>query len=115
MYALLNSTDGNLSVSWKLLHTGGIELETIIVQCSEDENEDYIGYTTINTFKFILNCLSATVDCLVGSVSLGPVRAGVNYICTVTAENRVGIDEYKSNIIMANTGLLYLLIHFFYC
>ena len=104
MSVLLNSTSGNISVSWKLLHTGGVDLESITIQCNEDGSEDIIGYTIIRTLSFISNCSSATVDCIVGSVSLGPVHAGINYICTVTAENRVGIDEFKSNIIMANTG-----------
>ena len=51
----------------------------------------------------ILEC-SDSVECLNGTVSIGPVAAGVNYSCSVTAENSVGGDEMRTDYLVVITG-----------
>ena len=95
------NTNGNLSVSWSFLHTGGSGLESVTVQCSE------ATYTADNTsadpLATIIQC-STNEECEDGSVSIGPIAAGGNYSCTVNAENDLGSDDARTNYVLATTG-----------
>ena len=104
MKVLLSSTNGSLSLSWELLHTGGEPLEMIQVQCNEDGNN---GNAITNTLGVIMEC-SANVECVIGSVSIGPVKAGMNYSCLLIAKNSVERDEIRTKYINTFTGLLFL-------
>ncbi len=95
--AVLENVNGNLSITWAFLHTGGSGLETVTVQCSNetDISSDGVGVVT--------ECTS-NEQCETGSVSVGPVIAGGNYSCVVLAENNIGEDELRTNYVLANTG-----------
>ena len=94
----LTNVNGNLSVTWYMYfrHTGGVELETVTVDCEEVDDYDSGGD---NPLSIILDCVSMS-DCDGRSVSLGPVIAGVNYSCLVTADK----NEMRTNSVIANTG-----------
>ena len=95
--AVLTNVNGNLSVTWYFRHTGGVGLETVTVDC---EREDSSGDGLLS---IIIDCVSMS-DCDGRSVSLGPVIAGVNYNCLVTADNNIGEDEIRTSCLGTNTG-----------
>ena len=95
--AVLTNVNGNLSVTWYFRHTGGVELETVTVDC---EREDSTG---VNTLSIIIDCVSMS-DCDSRSVSLGPVIAGVNYSCLMTANNNIGEDMMRTNYLITDIG-----------
>ena len=99
--AVLENINGNLSITWEFLHTGGSGLETVIVQCSNetDISTDGLGVVT--------ECTSIE-ECETGSVSVGPVIAGGNYSCVVFGDNNIGEDELRTNYVLANTGKGYI-------
>ena len=97
---VLTNVNGNLSVTWYFRHTGGVELETVTVDCEGEDDEDSSGD---NPLSIIMDCDSMS-DCDGRSFSLGPVIAGVNYSCLVTADNNVGEDEIRTNFLVTNTG-----------
>ena len=94
---VLTNVNGNLSVTWYFRHTGGVRLETVTVDC---EREDSSGD---NPLSIIIDCVSMS-DCDGRSVSLGPVIAGVNYSCLVSADNKIGEDEMRTNYLITDTG-----------
>ena len=97
--AVLENINGNLSITWEFLHTGGSGIETVAVQCSNetDISSDGLGVVTECTSNEVIKCET-------GSVSVGPVIAGGNYSCVVFAENNIGEDELRTNYVLANTG-----------
>ena len=99
--AVLENINGNLSITWEFLHTGGSGLETVTVQCSNetDISTDGLGVVT--------ECTS-NEECETGSVSVGPVIAGDNYSCVVFGDNNIGEDELRTNYVLANTGKGYI-------
>ena len=102
--ATLLNNNGNLTVSWELLHTGGTILNTLSVQCQSDEG---LFNASGDPLAMIIEC-STNDECITGSVSIGPVTTGMNYSCVVTADNNIGEDEMMTNNILTNTGeLLY--------
>ena len=96
---LVDNVNGNLLVSWNILHTGGVDLETIIVYCSEKS----IDEDSVNPLSSVRECLKS-VECMTNSTTVGPVAAGVNYSCLVTAENSIGMDELRTEYVLATTG-----------
>ena len=98
--AVLENINGNLSITWEFLHTGGSGIETVAVQCSNetDISSDGLGVVTECTSNEVIKCET-------GSVSVGPVIAGGNYSCVVFAENNIGEDELRTNYVLANTGM----------
>ena len=98
---VLENINGNLSITWEFLHTGGSGLDIVRVQCSNetDISIDGLGVAT--------ECTS-NEECETGSVSVGPVIAGGNYSCVVFAENSIGVDELRTNYVLANTGKGYI-------
>ena len=101
--AVLNNTRGNFSVSWQFFHTGGSSLETIMVQCIEERKEEIMDDASADPLAVMKNCIT-NEECSPGSVSIGPVVAGVNYSCLVTAENDVGSDKMRTKYLVATTG-----------
>ena len=102
---LLNSSNGNLSVSWELLHTGGSDLESITVLCSGKGNDDHISSGISYPLTVMLECSVVTMNyCMLGNISIGPVISGVNYSCSVAAENGIGRDELRSKYVLTTTG-----------
>ena len=91
---VLTNVNGNLSVTWYFRHTGGVELETVTVDC--DSSGD-------NLLSIIIDCVSMS-DCDGRSVSLGPVIAGVSYSCLVSANNNIGEDLMRTNYLITDTG-----------
>ena len=43
-------------------------------------------------------------ECIVESISVGPVTAGTNYSCIVTVTNSIGNDMMRSNTINVITS-----------
>ena len=101
--AVLANVNGNLSVSWEFRHTGGSGLETIIVQCSEEDNEDSMDEASADPLAVVKYCMT-NEECSPGSVSIGPIVAGVNYSCLVTADNGIDSDKMRTNYRVATTG-----------
>ena len=97
MSAVLTNVNGNLSVTWYFRHTGGLELKTVAVDC---ERKDSSGDDLLS---IIVDCVLMS-DCDGRSVSLGPVIAGVNYSCLVTADNNVGENMMRTNYLITDTG-----------
>ena len=97
---VLTNVNGNLSVTWYFRHTGGVGLETVTVDCEQVDGDDSSGD---NPLSIIIYCTSMS-DCDGQSVSLGPVIAGVNYSCLVTADNNIGEDEMRTNYLITHTG-----------
>ena len=94
---VLTNVNGNMSVIWYFRHTGGVGLETVTVDCEiEDSSGD-------NPLSIIIYCVSMS-DCDGRSVSLGPVIAGVDYSCLVSADNNIGEDEMRTNYLITDTG-----------
>ena len=94
---VLTNVNGNLSVTWYFRNTGGVELETVTVDCEgEDSSRD-------NLLSIIIDCVSMS-DCDGRSVSLGPVIGGVNFTCLVSADNNIGEDEMRTNYLITDTG-----------
>ena len=101
---VLTNVNGNLSVTWYFRHTGGVGLATVTVNCErEDEGEDDDDSSGDNLLSIIEYCTSMS-DCDGRNVSLGPIIAGVNYSCLVTADNNIGEDEMRTNYLIADTG-----------
>ena len=96
---IVDNVNGNLLVSWNILHTGGADLETITVYCSEKS----IDADGVNPLSSVRECLKS-VECMMNSTTVGPVAAGVNYSCSVTAENSVGRDELRTEYVLTTTG-----------
>ena len=84
-------------MSWEFVHTGGTSLKRITVQCSIANDEPD------NSLARAVEC-SFNEQCVTASVTVGPVTAGGNYSCLVTAENHVGIETVQSNYLIATTG-----------
>ena len=106
--AVLENINGNLSITWEFLHTGGSGLETVIVQCSnETDSYDSISPST-NGLSVVTSECTSFEKCETGSVSVGPVIAGGNYSCVVFADNNIGEDELRTNYVLANTGKGYI-------
>ena len=95
---LLTNVNGNLTVKWTFLHTGGIPLNNISISCEELEESDNSSELTST-----LLCTSMN-ECIVESISVGPVTAGTNYSCIVTVSNSIGNDMMRSNTINVITG-----------
>ena len=106
MSVLLDSSNGNLSVLWKFLHTGGSDLDAITVLCSwKGNNKDHISSVITYPFAVMLECSTVSMNyCILGNVSIGPVISRVNYSCLITAENRFGKDDLRTDYVVANTG-----------
>ena len=94
--AVLTNVNGNLSVIWYFIHTGGVGLEIVTVNCEGDDDDD-----DDNSLSIIIDCVSMS-DC--DSVSLGPVIAGSNYSCLVSADNNIGIAMMRTNYLTTDTG-----------
>ena len=105
--AVLENINGNLSITWEFLHTGGSGLETVTVQCSDEADSDDSISASSNGLGVVTECTS-NEECETGSVSVGPVIAGGNYSCVVLAENNIGEDELRTNYVLANTGKGYI-------
>ena len=104
----INSVDlvnmnGNLSVSWSFLHTGGSGLESVTVQCSDAIDIAENTAASADPLATIIRC-STNEECEDGSVSIGPIAAGGNYSCTVNAENNLGSHDVRTNYVLATTG-----------
>ena len=85
-------------------HTGGISLKTVTVQCSTEGSDDTSVSTSTDPLAVIVYC-STNDDCITdSSVSVGPVTAGLNYSCLITAENSIGEDTMRTNYLIATTG-----------
>ena len=84
----MENIDGMLEVRWTLSHTGGLPLLSISVMCN--------GLSNMSL------CTAGT--CGDGSTRLGPVEAGNNYTCTVTASNALGNTTSDTNTVIALTG-----------
>ena len=91
----LENIDGMLEVRWTLRHTGGLPLLSISVTCS-------------NRLSNMSLCSVGTCGTGDGSTRLGPVEAGNNYTCTVTASNALGNTTSDTNTLIAFTGELYI-------
>ena len=53
----------------------------------------------------MLECSAVSMNyCILGNISIGPVISRVNYSCLVTAENRFGKDELRTEYVVTNTG-----------
>ena len=89
--SIVNNIDGMLNVRWTFKHTGGLPLQSISVSCS--------GGDTLSN-----GSLCTPDTCGDGSTSLGPVEAGSNYTCTVTASNAVGNSTSLTNSITTLSG-----------
>ena len=97
MSTVLTNVNGNLSVTWYFIHTGGVGLKTVAVDCKrEDSSGD-------DLLSIIIDCVSMS-DCDRQSVSLGPVIAGVNYSCLVSADNNIGENMMRTNYLITDTG-----------
>ena len=64
---LLTNVNGNLTVKWTFLHTGGIPLNKISISCEELEKSDDSSELT-NT----LLCTTMS-ECIVESISVGQI------------------------------------------
>ena len=64
---LLTNVNGNLTVKWKFLHTGGIPLNNISISCEELEESDNSSELTST-----LLCTSMS-ECFVESISVGQI------------------------------------------
>ncbi len=107
--ATVQNINGNLTISWEFLHTGGTTLQSITVQCSNDDDD---VSSSGDSLSVMLICPE---QCTTDSVTIGPVIAGMNYSCLITAENMIGDDEMRTNNILTNTGrLILLLIDYYY-
>ena len=89
----LEDIDGMLEVRWTLRHTGGLPLLSISVTCNGDNRLSNMSLCSVGT--------CGTGD---GSTRLGPVEAGSNYTCTVSASNAVGSMAADTNTVIALTG-----------
>ena len=89
----LENIDGMLEVRWTLRHTGGLPLLSISVTCNGDNRLSNMSLCSVGT--------CGTRD---GSTRLGPVEAGNNYTCTVTASNVLGSTPSDTNAVIALTG-----------
>ena len=87
----MENIDGMLEVRWTLRHTGGLPLLSISVTCNGDNRLSNMSLCTAGT-------------CGDGSTRLGPVEAGNNYTCTVTASNALGDTTSDTNVVIALTG-----------
>ena len=65
---VLTNVNGYLSVAWYFIHTGGVGLETVTVDCEGEDGDDSSGD---NPLSIIIYCDSMS-DCDGRSVSLGP-------------------------------------------
>ena len=92
----MENIDGMLEVRWTLRHTGGLPLLSISVTCNGDDRLSNMSLCTAGT-------------CGDGSTRLGPVEAGSNYTCTVTASNALGSTTSDTNV-FALTGDGYYII-----
>ena len=81
-----------LEVRWTLRHTGGLPLLSISVMC------------TSGLLSNMSLCSTAGTCAGDGSTRLGPVEAGNNYTCTVTASNALGSTTSDTNTVIALTG-----------
>ena len=86
----LTNVNGNLTVKWTFIHTGGIPLDNISISCRSEEGTN-----------ITLLCES---ECTGQSISVGPVTAGSNYTCIITATNSIGSDMMNTNSIIVITG-----------
>ena len=104
--AMVENVNGNLSVTWVFLHTGGSDLETVVIQCSNDSSSDIDSAASTNALSAVIDCTANMDQCSTpgSSVVVGPVIAGGNYSCLVFAENSNGEDELRTNYIITNTG-----------
>ena len=94
----VENIDGMLEVRWTLRHTGGLPLLSISVTCNGDNRLSNMSLCSVGT--------CGTGD---GSTRLGPVEAGNNYTCTVTATNALGSTTSDTNAEIALTGeLIYI-------
>ena len=87
----VENIDGMLEVRWTLRHTGGLPLLSMSVMCS-------------NGLSNMSLCSVGTCGTGDGSTRLGPVEAGNNYTCTVTASNALGSTTSDTNTLIAFTG-----------
>ena len=102
----LVNTNGKLLVTWSVNHTGGAPLTSVAVACRSEEEGSGSGLATNITSGFDVNRYD------VGAVRMsyvptGPeyVTAGMNYSCTITATNELGISERQTtNYILATSG-----------
>lgn len=79
-----------MSVQWVFLHTGGLPLNSITVNCtSSDDDSISLLYSSVNNNN---------------EVSLGPVTAGLSYNCSVIATNDLGSNTETSNTVISMTG-----------
>ena len=83
----LTNVNGNITVKWTFIHTGGIPLDNISISC--------------RGANITLLCES---ECTGQSVSVGPVIAGSNYTCIISATNSIGSDMMNTNSIIVITG-----------
>ena len=88
----MENIDGMLEVRWTLRHTGGLPLLSISVMC------------TSGLLSNMSLCSTAGTCAGDGSTRLGPVEAGNNYTCTVTASNALGSTTSDTNTVIALTG-----------
>ena len=74
------------------------------MQCSSvADGGDSSLAASADPLGMIVEC-SSNEECITGSVIIGPVTAGENYSCIVTAENSIGEDKMRTNHLIATTG-----------
>ena len=72
--------NGNLTVKWTYMHTGGIPLHSISIFCKNEELKDS-DYSSELTNTSLSTSMS---DYIVQSISVGLVTAGTNYNISAT-------------------------------
>ena len=86
-------------VSWSLRHDGGLEIEGVDIDCT---------YGDSATGTSVM-CMDSSCDS--DSITVpGPVLAGVQYVCNVTAYNENGTDSMLTNMVTPSQGK-YIICH----
>ena len=73
---------------------------SVTVHCSGEGDEDSLN--AANADPLVIK--DSNEQSLTGSISLGPITAGANYSCLITAENSIGRDELRTEYVLATTG-----------
>ena len=97
----LLSIFGKLVVTWSVNHTGGAPLTSVAVSCRSEEEGSGSGLASD------MSCSANMCGDGMAVIPTGPeyVTAGMNYSCTITATNELGISERQTtNYILATSG-----------
>ena len=88
-------------VTWSFNHTGGAPLTSVAVSCRSEEEGSGSGLASD------MSCSANMCGDGMAVIPTGPenVTAGMNYSCTITATNELGISERQTtNYILATSG-----------